>query len=103
QPRDVSNIPDAVPRWEPRTIAGNKSPYTVLGKTYRVMSSSDGYQEQGYASWYGEKFHGELTSNGELYDMYSMTAAHKTLPIPSFVQVTNLANGRKVIVRVNDR
>lgn len=100
---DVSHIPDAVPRWEPRTAAGNKSPYTVLGKTYRVMASSDGYREQGYASWYGKKFHGELTSNGEIYDMYGMTAAHKSLPIPTFVQVTNLENGRQVIVRVNDR
>lgn len=103
QPLDVSHIPDAVPRWEPRTAAGNKSPYTVLGKTYRVMDNSDGYREQGYASWYGKKFHGELTSNGEIYDMYGMTAAHKSLPIPTFVQVTNLANGRQVIVRVNDR
>lgn len=103
QPLDVSHIPDAVPRWEPRTAAGNKSPYTVLGKTYQVMASSDGYREQGLASWYGQKFHGELTSNGEIYDMYGMTAAHKSLPIPTFVQVTNVANGRQVIVRVNDR
>jgi rare lipoprotein A len=103
QPLDVSHIPDAVPRWEPRTAAGNKSPYTVLGKTYRVLPSSDNYREQGFASWYGRKFHGALTSNGEIYDMYGMTAAHKTLPIPSFVKVKNLDNGREVIVRVNDR
>lgn len=103
QPVDVSHIPDAVPRWEPRTAAGNKSPYTVLGKTYYVMASSEGYREQGLASWYGKKFHGERTSNGEIYDMYGMTAAHKTLPIPTYVQVTNLNNGRQVIVRVNDR
>lgn len=100
---DVSHIPDAIPRWEPRTAAGNKSPYTVLGKTYHVMASSDDYREQGLASWYGKKFHGELTSNGEIYDMYGMTAAHKSLPIPTYVQVTNLSNGRQVIVRVNDR
>lgn len=103
QAMDVTHIPDAVPRWEPRTAAGNKSPYTVLGRTYQVMASSDGYREQGLASWYGEKFHGELTSNGEIYDMYGMTAAHKSLPIPTYVQVTNLSNGHQVIVRVNDR
>ncbi|MGQ9425071.1 septal ring lytic transglycosylase RlpA family protein [Gilvimarinus sp. F26214L] len=100
---DVSHIPDAVPRWEPRTRAGNKSPYTVLGKTYEVMESSDGYRQRGSASWYGKKFHGAQTSNGEIYDMYGMTAAHKTLPIPTFVKVRNVANGKEVIVRVNDR
>jgi len=99
----VDHIPDAVPRVEPRTIAGNKSPYSVLGKTYTVMSSPDNYREQGIASWYGRKFHGHLTSNGEIYNMYGMTAAHKTLPIPSYVRVTNQNNGRSVIVRVNDR
>lgn len=100
---DVSHIPDAVPRREPRTVAGNKSPYTVLGKTYQVLSSADDYRERGFASWYGQKFHGRLTSNGEVYDMYGMTAAHKSLPIPTFVQVTNVDNGKSVIVRVNDR
>ncbi|MGV6807627.1 MAG: septal ring lytic transglycosylase RlpA family protein [bacterium] len=100
---DVSKIPDAVPRHEPITIAGNKSPYTVFGKTYRVMSSSAGYRERGEGSWYGTKFHGRNTSNGERYDLFKMTAAHKTLPIPSYVKVTNLENGRSVIVRVNDR
>ena len=103
QPVDLSYIPDAVPRVEPRTIAGNKSPYTVLGKTYRVLLDIDDYQEQGVASWYGSKFHGHHTSNGEVYDMYGMTAAHKTLPIPSYVRVTNLDNGKQVVVRVNDR
>lgn len=102
-PMDVSHIPDAVPRVEPRTAAGNKSPYTVLGRTYRVMTSADNYREQGLASWYGRKFHGARTSNGEIYNMYGMTAAHKTLPIPTFVQVKNLENGKEVIVRVNDR
>ncbi len=103
RPMDVSHIPDAVPRVEPITAAGNKSPYVVMGKTYRVMSDPSGYQERGIASWYGNKFHGRRTSNGEVYDMYGMTAAHKTLPIPSFVQVTNLKNKKTIIVRVNDR
>jgi rare lipoprotein A len=100
---DVSNLPDAVPKVEPIRKAGNTSPYTVLGKTYRVLPSSVGYRERGIASWYGNKFHGRKTSNGETYSMYSMTAAHKSLPIPSYVKVTNLDNGRAVIVRVNDR
>lgn len=100
---DVSHIPDAVPRREPRTAAGNKSPYTVLGKTYQVLPSADAYRERGFASWYGQKFHGRRTSNGEVYDMYGMTAAHKSLPIPTFVQVTNVKNGKAVIVRINDR
>lgn len=82
---------------------GNKSPYNVFGETYHVMPSSLGYVEIGIASWYGEKFHGRLTSNGEVYDMYQLSAAHKALPLPSVVRVTNLDNGRKVIVRVNDR
>lgn len=99
----VDHIPDAVPRYEPRTAAGNKSPYTVLGKTYRVLPSSDGFVQKGDASWYGTKFHGRKTSNGEIYDMYGMTAAHKTLPIPTFVRVNNLENGKSVVVRVNDR
>lgn len=100
---DVSHIPDAVPRREPRTAAGNKSPYRVLGKTYQVLPSADAYRERGFASWYGQKFHGRRTSNGEVYDMYGMTAAHKSLPIPTFVQVTNVKNGKAVIVRINDR
>lgn len=101
--RDVSRIPDAVPRAEPRSRYGNQSPYTVLGRTYAVRASARGYRERGLASWYGTKFHGHLTSNRERYDMYAMTAAHKTLPLPSFVRVTNLENGRQVVVRVNDR
>lgn len=100
---DASSIPDAVPRYEPVTKAGNKSPYVVLGKKYYVLPSSKNYRAKGKASWYGTKFHGRTTSNGEKYDMYSMTAAHKTLPIPCYVQVTNLDNGRRAIVRVNDR
>ncbi|MBR9910501.1 MAG: septal ring lytic transglycosylase RlpA family protein [Gammaproteobacteria bacterium] len=103
RPVDVSHIPDAVPREEVRGPAGNKSPYTVMGKTYWVMEDSTGFTQEGVASWYGTKFHGRQTSNGELYSMYGMTAAHKTLPIPSYVRVTNLQNGRQVVVRVNDR
>jgi len=100
---DLSNVPDAVPRHEEPSRWGNKSPYEVLGKRYYVLPSAEGYREEGHASWYGKKFHGHATSNGEIYDMYQMTAAHKSLPLPSFVRVTNLDNGRQVIVRVNDR
>lgn len=100
---DYAAIPDAVPQEEPRGRYGNKSPYKVLGKTYRVMDSARGYSEEGTASWYGKKFHGHRTSSFERYDMYAMTAAHKTLPIPTYVRVTNLDNGKEVVVRVNDR
>lgn len=99
----VGHIPDAVPVPEVRTSAGNKTPYVVLGKKYHLLASEVGYRKRGVASWYGSKFHGHATSNGEIYDMYAMTAAHKSLPIPSYVQVTNLTNGKQVIVRVNDR
>jgi rare lipoprotein A len=97
------SIIDAVPQPEPVTRAGNYTPYTVFGKTYHLLPSADGYRESGIASWYGRKFHGRLTSNGEVYDMYQMTAAHKTLPIPSYVRVTNRNNGLSTIVRINDR
>lgn len=100
---DVSTIPNAVPKKEDRTIAGNLSPYTVLGKTYYIQFNAAKYSEIGLASWYGKKFHGERTSNGEIYNMFGMTAAHKTLPIPCYVRVTNLANNKNVILRVNDR
>lgn len=100
---DLSHVPDAVPRYEVRTIAGNKNPYTVLGKTYHLIKDERSYKERGYASWYGKKFNGYHTSNGELYDMYAMTGAHKTLPIPSYVRVKNLDNGKSVVVRINDR
>jgi rare lipoprotein A len=102
-PPDVSRVPEPVPRHEPLARYGNKSPYTVLGHTYSVMPSSRGYVKRGTASWYGTKFHGRLTSSREPYDMYQMTAAHKTLPLPTFVRVTNLDNGRSIVVRVNDR
>jgi rare lipoprotein A len=100
---DGDGAADAVPRVEPITRAGNKSPYTVLGKTYHLLPTAKGYREVGTASWYGTKFHGRSTSNGEPYDMFAMTAAHRTLPIPAYVRVTNLENGRSAIVRVNDR
>lgn len=103
RPVDLSQVPEAQPRHEVRTAAGNKSPYTVLGKTYYLMEDETDYRERGIASWYGQKFHGRNTSNGEVYDMFAMTAAHKTLPIPSYVRVTNLDNGRQLVVRVNDR
>ncbi|MDR5907298.1 septal ring lytic transglycosylase RlpA family protein [Franzmannia qiaohouensis] len=102
-PPDVSNVPDAEPRVEPRSRGGNRSTYEVWGKTYQVLSDEVGYSNEGVASWYGEKFHGYATANGEIYDMYMMTAAHRSLPLPSFVKVTSVDNGRSVIVRVNDR
>lgn len=103
KPRDVSNVPNAIPKDEPRSKYGNPANYEVFGKRYYTLMSSDGYHEKGLASWYGTKFHGQRTSSGEIYDMYAMTAAHKTLPLPTYVEVTNLSNGRKVIVKVNDR
>jgi rare lipoprotein A len=102
-PRDVSNVQNAVPRAEAPSRYGNPDSYVVYGKRYHTRKSSRGYVEKGGASWYGTKFHGRRTSSGEPYDMYAMTAAHKTLPLPTYVEVTNLENGRKVIVRVNDR
>ena len=99
-PEDVA---DAVPRADPILSAGNKSPYTVNGVSYTVLQDYGSYREQGLASWYGTKFDGHKTSNGEIFDLYAASAAHKTLPIPSYAKVTNLDNGRQVIVRVNDR
>ncbi len=100
---DVSSIPDAVPRVEPRSRYGNPDSYVVFGKRYYVKDSSSGHVERGIASWYGRKFHGRRTSSGETYDMYAMTAAHKSLPLPTYVEVTNLDNGRRIVVKVNDR
>ncbi len=102
-PADIAAIPDAEWRAEPLSKFGNPISYKVDGATYYVSRERKAYKARGYASWYGKQFHGERTSSGESYDMYKMTAAHKTLPIPSFVRVTNLENGRKVILRVNDR
>jgi len=103
RPIDPGSIADAVPRVEPRSRYGNPDTYRVFGQTYRVMADGRGFVERGMASWYGPKFHGKRTSSGEPYDMYQMTAAHKHLPLPSYVRVTNLDNGRTAIVRVNDR
>jgi len=100
---DVSHVADAVPRTEPRSRYGNPSSYVVRGKQYHTLSSSKGYRERGIASWYGTKFHGHRTSSGESYDMYKMSAAHKTLPLPTYARVTNLRNGKSVIVKINDR
>jgi len=94
---------DAVPRAEPRSTHGNPPFYEVNGQRYVVLASADNYVERGVASWYGPDFHGHNTSSGERYDMYGMTAAHKTLPIPCYARITNLSNGRSVVVRINDR
>lgn len=101
-PSNLDAIPDAVPRVESLNRFANR-PYTVFGREYVPATSLRPYKERGVASWYGRKFHGEKTSSGETYDMYAMTAAHPTLPLPSYARVTNLANGRSVVVRVNDR
>ena len=103
EPINLSEVKPVIPVPLTRTLAGNKSPYTVFGLDYHVLPTEIGYEETGDASWYGRKFHGHLTSNGEIYDMFSYTAAHKSLPIPSFLEVTNLENGKNLIVRVNDR
>ena len=100
-PRDLP--PDPIPRKEARSRFGNGPIYEVLGHNYRVMDSSYGYQERGVASWYGKKFHGRLTSNQERYNMHAMTAAHKSLPLPTYVRVKNLRNNKSVVVRINDR
>ena len=101
-PANLDSIPDAVPRLEPLSRAANR-PYAVLGREYVPATALVPYRERGIASWYGRKFHGQKTSTGEVYDMYAMTAAHPTLPLPSFARVTNVATGRSVVVRVNDR
>ena len=103
QALDVSQIREVIPVPLNRTMAGNRSPYTVNGRSYRVMQTEEGFQQTGLASWYGEKFHGHQTSNGEIFDMYQVSAAHTGLPIPSFLRVTNLENQRSIVVRVNDR
>ncbi|WP_457944792.1 septal ring lytic transglycosylase RlpA family protein [Vreelandella alkaliphila] len=103
EPPDVSKVPNAEPRIEPLSRSGNRSTYEVWGETYHVLPDATGYVKQGTASWYGEKFHGYATSNGEIYDMYKMSAAHRSLPLPTFARVTSLDSGQSVIVRVNDR
>ena len=101
-PPNVEHVPNATPKYEPYSRRGNK-PYTVYGESYNVMNTGQGFSEMGRASWYGEKFHGYETSNGEPYDMYSMSGAHKTLPLPSYAKITNLDNNKQVIIRINDR
>lgn len=100
---DLDAIPDAVPKNEPLSRSGNPAKYTIRGKTYHVRKSSEGYKKRGKASWYGTKFHGRKTSSGVPYDMFKMTAAHKTLPLPTYVEVVNLDNNKRIIVKVNDR
>jgi len=102
-PANVAQIPDAVPQAEPRSNFGNPDSYEVYGDHYVILKDTRGYKERGYASWYGKKFQGKRTSSGEPYDMFKMTAAHKTLPIPCYARVTNLDNGHSVVVRINDR
>lgn len=101
-PEGLMDVPDAEPRLEPYANRGNK-PYTVFGTTYTPTLDERPFKQRGVGSWYGKKFHGQKTSSGEPYDMYKMTAAHPTLPIPSYARVTNLSNGKQVVVRVNDR
>nr|WP_227869264.1 septal ring lytic transglycosylase RlpA family protein [Nitrosospira lacus] len=101
-PADLASILDAVPRHEPLRQA-NMRPYVALGKSYTPMTTLESYRERGVASWYGRRYHGQKTASGEVYDMYTMTAAHTTLPLPSYARVTNIQNGKSVIVRVNDR
>lgn len=100
---DVTHIPNAVPKVEPLSRSGNPSVYEVFGKKYKVMEKSHGYSAKGIASWYGKKFHGRPTSSGEPYDMLGMTAAHRSLPIPTYAKVKNLKNGKEVVVKINDR
>jgi rare lipoprotein A len=102
-PVDVSQVPDAEPVEEPLSAYGNRNPYTVLGETYELVPTIKGFRQSGGASWYGKKFHGLKTSSGEKYDMYKMTAAHRNLPLPTYIRVTNKANRKSVIVKVNDR
>ncbi|HET6911941.1 MAG TPA: septal ring lytic transglycosylase RlpA family protein [Rhodanobacteraceae bacterium] len=100
---DIASLPEPVPKAEPRARYGNKSPYSVRGRTYYVLPTAAGYDERGIASYYGTKFHGYMTSDFEKYDMYAFSAASKVLPLPSYARVTNLENGKSVIVRINDR
>ena len=101
-PANLTQVPDAVPRVEPLHRYANR-PYTVFGREYQPLARLQPFRQRGLASWYGKRFHGKQTASGEIYDMYAMTAAHPTLPIPSYVRVTHVASGRSVVVRVNDR
>ena len=101
-PANLDRVADAVPRVEPLHKYANR-PYEALGRKFVPMTSLQPYKQRGLASWYGKRYHGQKTSSGEIYDMYAMTAAHPTLPIPSYARVTNVANGKNVVVRINDR
>lgn len=103
EPVDLSHVREPVPKDEPPSRYGNPDSYVVFGSRYHVLDSAVGYRKRGIASWYGTKFHGRRTSSGEPFDMYRMTAAHKTLPLPTYARVTNLDNGRSITVRINDR
>ena len=102
-PADLARLPDAEPRVEPLRSGGPNKPYEVLGRRYVPLTGDAPLNENGLASWYGRKFHGRRTASGEVYNMHAMTAAHKTMPIPSYARVRNPANGREIVVRVNDR
>jgi len=102
-PTGLDRVPDARPRVEPLRVGGPNKPYEIFGQRYVPLTTDVAFRDSGGASWYGRKFHGLPTSNGETYDMYAMTAAHKTMPIPSYARVRNPANGREVVVRINDR
>ena len=102
-PPHIARIPDAVPKVEPLSKSGNPEFYEVSGKRYYVQRKRRGYVERGLASWYGKPFHGRQTSSGEIYNMHAMSAAHKTLPLPTYARVTNVENGRSIVVRINDR
>lgn len=102
-PPNLVELPDAIPQEEPKSRYGNPESYEVFGETYRPLDSARGFRELGLASWYGRKFQGRKTSSGEPFDMFQMTAAHKTLPLPTYARVTNLTNGKSVVVRINDR
>lgn len=102
-PEGLAEMEELVPQDEPLSAGGNMKSYEVFGRKYHVLASAEGFRETGLASWYGKKFHGRKTSNGERYDMFALSGAHKNLPLPSYVRVTNLANGKSVIVRINDR
>lgn len=100
---DAGGVPDAIPRQEVKSRSGNPERYSEFGVEYVVMATSEGYEEEGVASWYGPGFHGRRTSSGDIYDQNAMSAAHPVLPLPTYLEVTNLENGRSVVVRVNDR
>ena len=102
-PADLARVPDAEPKLEPIRSGGPNKPYEVLGRNYVPITQDAPFTERGLASWYGKKFHGRRTASGEVYNMYAMSAAHPTLPIPSYARVRNPANGREVVVRINDR